>query len=82
MSMSFWNCISSFSNHQKAPGSIFDPPSNGRIGGHYFHVGCPSVRQSVTQTKSRYNVNLGAWKTKQRTPCMKIMTTYWPGGSL
>ena len=25
---------------------IFDPPGNGRIGGHYFHTWCPYVRPS------------------------------------
>ena len=45
-----------------------------------------SVRPSVTKTK-RYNVNVGALKTKyslRQLLCKKIMTTYWlgPGGSL
>ena len=25
---------------------FFDPPGHGRIGGHYFHVWCPSVRKN------------------------------------
>ena len=30
---------------------IFDPPSpGGRIGGHYFHTWCPTVRSSKTNT--------------------------------
>ena len=24
--------------------SLLDPPGHGRIGGHYFHTWCPSVR--------------------------------------
>ena len=28
---------------------------HGRIGGHYFHTGCPSVRPYVTKTITRYN---------------------------
>ena len=24
--------------------ALIDPPGPGRIGGHYFHTGCPSVR--------------------------------------
>ena len=36
------------------------------------------VRPSIAKIKSRYNANIEA-----RTPCVKIMTTYWlgPGGS-
>ena len=51
--------------------AVIDPPGHGRIGGYYFHAGCPSVRH-----KNKYAL--------RRTPCMKIMTTYWlgPGGSL
>ena len=52
-----------------------DPPGHSRIGGHYFHAGCPSVRPS--QKQKRYNANNGTRKTKyalRRTPCMKIMT--------
>ena len=26
--------------------NFFDPPGHGRIGGHYFHAGCPYVRPS------------------------------------
>ena len=26
-----------------------DPPDHGRLGGHYFHPGCPSVRPSQKQ---------------------------------
>ena len=28
-----------------------DPPGPGRIGGHYFHICCPSVRLSVSHIK-------------------------------
>ena len=60
-----------------------DPPGHSRIGGHYFHTGCTSVRPPVTKIKTRYNANIEPQKTKQRTPCEKIMITYWlgPGGS-
>ena len=39
---------------------LFDPPGNGRIGGHYFHTCCPSV------TKTRYNANGKARKNKTK----------------
>ena len=60
---------------------IFDPPGPvGRIGGHYFHTWCPSVRPSArpSQKQTCSNVNIGARKIKyslQRTPCVKITTT-------
>ena len=41
---------------------------HGRIGGHYFHTGCPYVspfiHPSVTKTQTRYNASTGARKTK------------------
>ena len=32
---------------------VVDPPGHnrGRIGGHYFHTWCPSVRPSIQKTK-------------------------------
>ena len=46
---------------------LFDPLGHGRIGGHYVHTWCPSVCTSVTKNKNAI----------QRTPCVKIMTSYW-----
>ena len=43
---------------------IIDPPGHGRIGDHYFHVCCPSVRPSVRH------------ENKNDT-FVKIMSTYW-----
>ena len=59
---------------------LFDPPGHGRIGGHYFHKGSPYVRHK--NKNALYNANIEACTTIQRTPCLKIMTTYWlgPGG--
>ena len=53
---------------------VFDPPGPGRISGHYFHTGCPSVRPSQkTKTcyslKTKYVTTLdGAWWVTLKYP--------------
>ena len=58
---------------------LVDPPGHGRIGGYYFHAGCPYVSQSQ-KTKTRYKtLPLVPGKQNTRYACMKIMTSYWLG---
>ena len=37
---------------------------HGRLGGHYFHTGCPSIHPSVTKMKMPYNANIGPPENK------------------
>ena len=37
-----------------------DPPGHGRLGGHYFHTWCPSVRHK--NTKTRYNARVNTMR--------------------
>ena len=63
---------------------IFDPPGQCRIGGHYFRTWCPSVRPSITKTKSRCNGSVNSRKTKTTdTMCENndhLLTVAWWDG--
>ena len=62
--------------------SLLTHQGHGRIGGHYFHSGCPYVRHT---TKTRYNANIVSYenKTSATTDTMTMTTDWlWLDGSL
>ena len=45
-------CKRKFGTREKLEKSVIDSPGHGRLGGHYFHAWCTSVRPSQKQKRS------------------------------